>query len=122
MVISGHVIEHTKNPYIYLKEHLRVLEPGGLLFIEFPNRYYHLELHTGLFSFEWLPKTFRNNIYKNLAYKWNRYHDVLTTLHPISKRLIDRYCKQTNYPYELLDVNKPLPGFVRILILKKSSL
>ncbi len=55
LVISGHIIEHTSNPFLYLKEHLRVLRDGGFFFIEFPTRFHRKELHTSLPSLEWLP-------------------------------------------------------------------
>ena len=51
VVASGHVIEHTNDPFIYLSECMRVLRVGGYLSLEFPNRYHHTELHTGLPSF-----------------------------------------------------------------------
>ena len=40
VVASGHVIEHTMDPRLYLKEIFRVLIPGGYLLLEFPHRYH----------------------------------------------------------------------------------
>lgn len=62
MIQSCHIIEHTKDPLEYLKEHIRALKSGGLFFIEFPDRYYSTELHTGTKSFEKYPEVIRNTV------------------------------------------------------------
>lgn len=51
MICSGHIIEHTTSPFRYLCEHLRVLSPKGIMFLEFPNRYNFIELHTNISPF-----------------------------------------------------------------------
>jgi SAM-dependent methyltransferase len=48
IVYSTHVIEHTRNPRLYLNELFHVLKPGGVIFLEAPNRYYKIEQHTEL--------------------------------------------------------------------------
>ncbi|MBK8045970.1 MAG: class I SAM-dependent methyltransferase [Anaerolineales bacterium] len=60
VVTSGHVIEHTRDPALYLRECMRVLQSDGVLALEFPTRYHYRELHTRLPSLEWLPKPMRN--------------------------------------------------------------
>ena len=59
-VVSGHVIEHSRAPFRYLAEHLRVLGPGGWLYLEFPHRYHPIELHTSTPSVEYLPWPLRD--------------------------------------------------------------
>ena len=68
MVLSGHVIEHTGSPEFYIEEHLRVLANGGYFYMEFPTRFHHTELHTGLPSVEWLPTFLRNALLKWVGY------------------------------------------------------
>ena len=46
IITSFHVIEHTQNSTLYLTELFRVLKPGGILFLDVPNRYYYREQHT----------------------------------------------------------------------------
>jgi len=118
MVYSGHVIEHTSDPFLYIKEHLRVLRKDGILFIEFPNRYWFTELHTGLFSFEYLPLYVRNFVLKKLSQRDARYEAILIMLKPISIWQIRYFCWRSNYKSRIINVNKPAPGFVRILISK----
>ncbi|MBN2146103.1 MAG: class I SAM-dependent methyltransferase, partial [Anaerolineales bacterium] len=48
LIVSLHVIEHTQDNELYLRELLRVLRPGGVLFLDVPNRFYSHELHTGI--------------------------------------------------------------------------
>jgi len=45
VVMSGHIIEHTKNPEKYLCELFRVLKKNGLLYLEYPDLYNNIELH-----------------------------------------------------------------------------
>jgi SAM-dependent methyltransferase len=62
LVVSGHIIEHTADPAAYLADHVRVLAPGGYMYLEFPTRFHYKELHTSLPSVEWLPGPLRNAI------------------------------------------------------------
>jgi len=118
MVYSGHVIEHTTNPSEYLKEHLRVLQNNGLMFIEFPNRYWLTELHTGLFSFEYMPLSIRNLILKKLASRNSLYQSILSGLKPISIWQVRYYCWRSGYNANILNINRPAPGFIRMILSK----
>ena len=120
---SCHIIEHTKNPKNYLKEHIRVLRSGGVLFIEFPDRYHSVELHTGTKSFERYPKFIRDIILTFLsllpttsATDKKKYKDVRDTLSPISMKLILKWLKSFNYQTSLLAFESPHPGFIRLII------
>jgi ubiquinone/menaquinone biosynthesis C-methylase UbiE len=128
MVISGHIIEHTQSPKIYLNEVMRILRPGGILYIEFPSRYHHTELHTGLFSFEWLPVFLRNLVLRIISSKISfldtqtkaKYRVILTTgLKQVSRRDIFLLLRQLRVSYKEIAFSKPSPGIIRSLIRKE---
>src|SRR5215510_3717522 len=87
LVASGHIIEHTADPFRYLCECLRVLRPGGHLMMEFPTRFNRIEVHTNLPSFEWRPRPVRDRILRALTGRFSplsahvkaRYLDILNT-------------------------------------------
>ncbi len=127
MIYSGHVIEHSGNPFEYFKEHLRVLRPGGYFFLEFPTRYHWRELHTGVVSLEWLPERIRNLACTVLAADWSPlderrkhcYRDILTTLTPVSLWQIQLYLLRIqSLNGRIVAVQRPAPGFVRVLLRK----
>lgn len=128
-VVSGHIIEHTPSPYGYLREHLRVLRPGGMMFLEFPSRYHRVELHTNLPSVEFLPMPLRWAALKYRASAFSRrpsdergrYSEILKTLRPVSVwqietyvRLIGRRRTRIAHTYE------PAPGYVRMVLIKEA--
>jgi SAM-dependent methyltransferase len=126
-IYSGHIIEHTPSPYRYFAEHMRALAAGGFFFIEFPDRYHPVELHTGMKSCEWLPSPFRFIVLKFLASprsglseRKRKYYDlILKTLSPVSIWQIRLYLLAAGCPgSRVVACNKPAPGFVRILIQK----
>jgi SAM-dependent methyltransferase len=127
MVYSGHVIEHTQKPRLYFREHFRVLRPGGFFFLEFPNRYHHTELHTGLRSYEWLPLALRNlclDVLSSPVFTTDEgrrlaYRSVRTTLHPISLWQLRLFCRLMHPPTaRIVAIQIPAPGFMRVLIQK----
>lgn len=130
VLASGHVIEHTANPERYLRECMRVLAPGGYLFLEFPNRYHHTELHTHLPSFEWLPRPIRNTILVGLSGKWSplkkdvkrRYSDIVVThLKQISVGGVNRMLKRIDGRYSILNSVRAMPGVTRCVIRRDSN-
>jgi SAM-dependent methyltransferase len=129
VVASGHVIEHTANPIAYLDEHLRVLRPGGVFFLEFPDRNHAIELHTTAPGFEWMPGALRELtcLYLSSACPEvsedhaRAYSLILGTLNPIGMRDVLRAIKSSPYPAVLRHYYKPLPGFVRSVIVRQSA-
>ena len=69
IVFSMHVIEHTQDPERYLIEVCRVLKPGGVVFLDVPNRYYKYEQHTLIPYVHWPPTKLRNVILRTLLAK-----------------------------------------------------
>jgi len=118
MICSGHIIEHTKNPRSYIEEHLRTLKKGGFFFLEFPNRYNLIELHTGEKSFEWLPLFLRNRLLKHLSKKKPLYNYVLKDLMPISIWQIALYSFFSKDRGIITSIQIPATGYVRMLIKK----
>lgn len=51
LVYSLNVLEHTSSPVDVLREALRVLKPGGILFFEFPNFFSFFEGHYNILTF-----------------------------------------------------------------------
>lgn len=124
-VVSGHIIEHTPSPYHYLKEHIRVLAPGGFLFLEFPNRYHRIELHTGLPSLEYLPGPLRSLGLKLLSSRFSslspdkrlRYDAIRKTLQPVSVWQVKAYLSLMPYrESRVVHHYAPIPGYTRMLI------
>lgn len=44
-VISSHVLEHLEDPILAIKNHIRVLKPGGILFLALPERTRTSDMH-----------------------------------------------------------------------------
>ncbi|WP_006748399.1 class I SAM-dependent methyltransferase [Thioalkalivibrio paradoxus] len=128
MVLSGHIIEHTRSPADYLREHFRILRPGGFFFLEFPTRYHWKELHTNLPSVEYLPRGFRAWMLRFLSSRASPlpermrhgYRVILETgLQPVSTRWV-RSCLRSmgDRPPVVVHRYYPAPGVVRMLIRK----
>ena len=64
------VIEHVKYPKVVLKEVVRVLKSTGELIIQFPNRLFPIEPHTGLLFIYYFPYFIRKIILKFLGYDY----------------------------------------------------
>jgi SAM-dependent methyltransferase len=125
VVASGHIIEHTADPEEYLCECLRVLRPGGYLALEFPHRYHHTELHTGLRSLEWLPRPLRNLSYRMAsarlsplrAHAKNGYRRILSTgLQQISMGRVRSGVRRSGVVCSLPRSEEVAPGILRILV------
>ncbi len=128
VVASSHVIEHTQSPELYIQECMRVLMPEGYLLLEFPHRYHPIELHTGLLSFEWLPRPIRNMVLTILSGRFfplekgkkKLYnHILITNLQQISMARIERVLKRMAMPYSVVDKRESKPGVIRCIIKKR---
>jgi ubiquinone/menaquinone biosynthesis C-methylase UbiE len=125
-IFSGHIIEHTQDPDFYLCECLRTLSPGGFMFLEFPTRYHHTELHTQLPSCEWMPRSLRNFVIRQLAGPLSplrrdikqRYASILgTDLKQVSLGGVKRMLKH-HAGGVIRNCVAPVPGVVRCIIQK----
>lgn len=56
IVISNHVIEHTKDQRRHIAEIMRVLKPGGFVYLATPNKFWLSDPHYKLAFINWLPR------------------------------------------------------------------
>jgi SAM-dependent methyltransferase len=125
VVVSGHIVEHTENPALYVSEHLRVLKPGGFLLLEFPTRFHTRELHTNLPSIEWMPDRLRTAILASIAYKrglatWGFSDDTRkrcraitdTGLKQVSLGRVRRWARASGVATTVVGKGRPGPGVV----------
>jgi SAM-dependent methyltransferase len=68
IVVSNHVIEHTRSPQRHLQEIHRVLKPGGVAYLATPNRLWPREFHTRLLLLHFLPAAWFLRISKALGH------------------------------------------------------
>ena len=124
-VVSGHVIEHSRAPLRYLAEHLRVLRPGGVLFLEFPHRYHPVELHTQTPSAEALPWPLRDLALRLRAARFRKKDPtaaraadgVRVDLRPVSLWQVRLYLRLLRpRTARVRAVARPAPGIVRLVV------
>jgi SAM-dependent methyltransferase len=114
------LIEHVPDSMRALSEAVRVLQEDGELFIQFPNRYFPIELHSGLFLYFFFPKRIRNWLAEVADVKWMKEIDVpsvrnmkkvLRKLQPLSTILAVGFF----YPESLLPESKWTRRLYRML-------
>lgn len=76
LITSISVIEHVPDKTALLKEAMRVLKPDGQLVIQFPNRYFFMELHSGIPLFFYFPKRVRAFLAKKGGSQWVNEIDI----------------------------------------------
>ena len=126
VVMTCHIIEHTGDPRFYFIDHTKLVRPGGYLFIEFPTRFHWMELHTGVFSLEWLPLWLRSSLISVLASKFSplspknkiHYATIKNTLRPVSLWQMRRWIRIEGLGLSLVSTENPAPGVVRALFRK----
>jgi SAM-dependent methyltransferase len=57
-------------------EWIRVLKPGGVLLIQIPNRYFVIELHSGLPNPNYMPRAVRERLLNLIGYGWMKDVDI----------------------------------------------
>jgi ubiquinone/menaquinone biosynthesis C-methylase UbiE len=63
------VIEHVPKQHLAIREASRVLKIGGELILQVPNKYFFMDLHTGIPFLHCLPSGFRRWLLIKLGYK-----------------------------------------------------
>lgn len=70
MVSLFSVIEHVKDQMLVLKEAARVLKSEGKLTIQIPNRFFPLDLHSGLPFVFLIPPRISRPVLEKMGYEW----------------------------------------------------
>ena len=70
------LIEHLREQALCVSEAARVLRNRGELFMQLPNRYFPIELHSGLFIYFFLPSFIRNRLASYAGRSWMKNVDV----------------------------------------------
>jgi len=114
------VVEHVSNQIACVSEAVRVLRADGDLFIQLPNRYFPIELHSGLFMYFYLPKIARLWLARIAEQPWMERIDI-----PSARKLVRmlRECKPRHaivthgffYPKSLLPESKLLRSIHEVL-------
>ena len=60
-VINSHVLEHVTNPGRQIEEWIRIIRPGGILYMVVPDKNYCFDRHRETTSIEHLIEEFENN-------------------------------------------------------------
>jgi ubiquinone/menaquinone biosynthesis C-methylase UbiE len=76
MVTMISLIEHVKGQIIAIEEANRVLKANGLMIIQIPNRYFLIELHSGIPFLYYLPQSLRRMVLKRKGYVSQIDYDV----------------------------------------------
>ena len=89
-VIANHFIEHTEDPIGTIKNHLRVLKPGGILYLAVPNKRFNFDADREPTGFDHLvrdheagPAASRMGHYR----EWAEYVDKAKSVEAAAERL-----------------------------------
>lgn len=74
VVISNHIVEHAPNQDLHLKEAMRVLKAGGILYLATPNKFWLTDPHYKLPFISWMPRRVSNAYLKLIqGAEWDIY-------------------------------------------------
>lgn len=116
LIMSMHVVEHVQDAEVYMRELFRVMRPGGVLFLELPNRHYWQEQHTLVPWIHMPPNPVRNALMRlmlsPLGRPWltldlrQKLTALLDLLHPTPAdltKLFNRY--RTKFDLQLVEAS-----------------
>lgn len=114
---SASVLEHTDDPAFYLNEIMRVLKPGGVLYLGFPNKFAFRETHTQILFLTYLPSFLRQYYIKLL--KRNPLEE--NNLHFYSYFDLEKMIKNNKkdkFYFKIIEEKGESKNFIKILIKK----
>jgi ubiquinone/menaquinone biosynthesis C-methylase UbiE len=91
-VSSFSVIEHVQDQRRALEDMLRVLKPNGYLVAQVPNKFFPIELHSGLPFVFLVPFGVKGAIFKRFGYGWLGKIDI-PSVRQLVKMIFDIGCK-----------------------------
>jgi len=94
-IVCHHTYEHVIDDRVLVREMLRVLRPGGLLYFGAPNRLMIRESHYGLPFLSWLPPSL-SSLYLRLTGKGTHYYERMRTYWGV-RRLLRPFRETTDY-------------------------
>lgn len=100
VAVSNHVVEHVPEQAVHLQELMRVLRPGGVLYLATPNKLWLRDPHYRLPFISWLPRSASQRYLQ--ALRPGKVWDV----YPVSHAMVRRHMEQ----YE---VHNALPDLVK---------
>jgi ubiquinone/menaquinone biosynthesis C-methylase UbiE len=113
IVVSIFILEHVKEPEKAILEMVRVLKPGGKLWLRCPNYFYPYERHYKKYYFPLLPK-FIEQIYFNIVSgKKTRY---FMNLNRITPNFVFKILKKHNLKYQDFSAGKQQKGIMLKLL------
>jgi ubiquinone/menaquinone biosynthesis C-methylase UbiE len=93
IVLSDFVLEHVKNPKLFLDEVYRVLKPGGMFFFRTPNKYHYVSLIA-----RFTPHWFHVLVANRVRYSHYDAHEPYLTYHRLnSKKDITQLANQLDF-------------------------
>lgn len=141
-VIANHVVEHSENPILAIQSMLRVLKPGGILFLTLPDKRFTFDEHRPRHDFDHVLRDFqegptvsRNQHYQEAAKhyenldgeaadKWVRENEANGSdihFHVWTQadmfELLSRLQIQLGFPFDIEAMSKT--GLEAIFVLKK---
>jgi ubiquinone/menaquinone biosynthesis C-methylase UbiE len=98
VVYSSSTFEHIAEPEVMLRELARVLRPDGIINLNFPNRLWPIEAHTGLSILPWLPRSLAQRYLSARLPGWNLdslwFYGIMGFVHTLrrSRASLRLYC------------------------------
>lgn len=88
IVVSNQVIEHMPAQQVHVNEIYRVLKKSGVCYMSTPNRWWPIEVHSGLPCIGWLPRNISEKILKLFGVEWDA--------HPLSYSQLNNLVQRFN--------------------------
>lgn len=120
VAITNHVIEHVGDQKIHISEVLRVLKPGGIIYLATPNKYWISDNHYRVPFINWMPRKVATMYLKSIRGKeWDVYPTSLSRIkrltghgHEVEAVVVDIIKNPEQYK---LDAFKKLHRFIKWL-------
>lgn len=101
IVVSVFILEHVNNPEKAILEMIRVLKPGGKLWIKCPNFLSPYEYHYKRYYFPFLPKFIEQEYFNLIS---GHKTDYFLRLHRITSLFIFKILKKHNIKYQKINI------------------